>query len=459
MSGACRSSTQRSAHCSARVRAQAACAAGSLTAASPPHPTPASPSRRRRRRRRHPRLLPRLPADARSASSVPLCGKVALITGITGQDGSYLAELLLAKGYVVHGIVRRSSSFNTSRIEHLYQDKHVRAARFSLEYGDLSDATSLLHIISKVRPDEVYNLGAQSHVKVSFEMPEYTSDVDGVGTLRLLDAIRSVGLEKTCRFYQASTSELYGLVRETPQSETTPFYPRSPYAVAKQFAFWMCVNYREAYGMYVTNGILFNHESPRRGPTFVTRKVTRAVARIARGLQTTVYLGNIDAKRDWGHARDYVEGMWRMLQQDTPDDFVLATGETHTCVPPRARARALGAALPPPRPPLLPHSTSASHARSVREFCERAFAVIGLTLRWEGSGADERGYDAADDKRAPLVAIDAAYYRPTEVELLLGNPAKAKRILGWQSSTAFSALVTEMVEADLALVDRGELNA
>jgi len=279
--------------------------------------------------------------------------------------------------------------------------------------------------VAKVKPDEVYNLGAQSHVKVSFEMPEYTADVDGLGTLRLLDAIRSCGLEKTCRFYQASTSELYGLIQEPRQSETTPFYPRSPYAVAKQFAFWMCVNYREAYGMFVANGILFNHESPRRGPTFVTRKVTRAVARIARGLQTTLYLGNIDAKRDWGHARDYVEGMWRMLQQDKPDDFVLATGETHT----------------------------------VREFCERAFAVVGLKLRWEGAGADERAYDANDDKRAPLIKIDEAYYRPTEVDLLLGNPAKAEALLGWKATTTFPDLVTEMVEADLAMVDRGELNA
>ena len=357
------------------------------------------------------------------SSAGPLCGKTALITGITGQDGSYLAELLLGKGYIVHGVVRRSSSFNTGRIEHIYEDKHVRSARFFLEYGDLSDATSLLHLVAKVKPDEVYNLGAQSHVKVSFEMPEYTADVDGLGTLRLLDAIRSCGLEKTCRFYQASTSELYGLIQEPRQSETTPFYPRSPYAVAKQFAFWMCVNYREAYGMFVANGILFNHESPRRGPTFVTRKVTRAVARIARGLQTTLYLGNIDAKRDWGHARDYVEGMWRMLQQDAPDDFVLATGETHT----------------------------------VREFVERAFAVVGLTIRWHGAGADERGYDAADASRAPLVAIDEKYYRPTEVELLLGEPAKAKRVLGWQATTAFPDLVNEMVRADLALVDGGVL--
>ena len=358
-----------------------------------------------------------------SYGGVPLCGKKALVTGITGQDGSYLAELLLGKGYVVHGVVRRSSSFNTGRIEHLYEDSHKAGARFFLEFGDLSDATSLLHLVAKVKPDEVYNLGAQSHVKVSFEMPEYTADVDAVGTLRLLDAIRSCGLEKTCRFYQASTSELYGLIREPRQSETTPFYPRSPYAVAKQFAFWMCVNYREAYGMFVANGILFNHESPRRGPTFVTRKVTRAVARIARGLQTTLYLGNIDAKRDWGHARDYVEGMWRMLQHGAPDDFVLATGETHT----------------------------------VREFCERAFAVVGLTIRWQGAGKDERGYDAADASRAPLVAIDEKYYRPTEVELLLGEPAKAKRVLGWQATTAFPDLVNEMVRADLALVDGGVL--
>ena len=359
------------------------------------------------------------------SSTVPLCGKVALITGVTGQDGSYLAELLLSKGYRVFGVVRRSSSFNTGRIEHLYQEKHLTNAHFTLEFGDLSDASSLLHILARVRPDELYHLAAQSHVKVSFEMPAYTADVDALGTLRLLDALRACGLEKKCRFYQASTSELYGLVRETPQSETTPFYPRSPYAVAKQFAYWMCVNYREAYGMYVSNGILFNHESPRRGPTFVTRKVTRAVARIARGLQTTVVLGNLDAKRDWGHARDYVEGMWRMLQQPAPGDFVLATGETHT----------------------------------VREFCERAFAVIGITLRWEGTGADEKAFDAADASRPPVVAIDAAYYRPTEVDLLLGDPRKAKRELGWASSTPFAVLVKEMVDADLALVDRGELNA
>ena len=355
-----------------------------------------------------------------------LCSQTALITGITGQDGSYLAELLLGKGYIVHGVVRRSSSFNTGRIEHMYQDKHVRDGRFFLNYGDLSDATSLLGIISSIKPHELYNLAAQSHVKVSFDMPAYTADVDAVGTLRLLDAIRSCGLEKTCRFYQASTSELYGLVQAPVQSETTPFYPRSPYAVAKQFAYWMCINYREAYGIFAANGILFNHESPRRGPTFVTRKVTRAVARIKRGMQQTLYLGNLDAKRDWGHARDYVEGMWRILQQDAPDDFVLATGETHT----------------------------------VREFCERAFAAAGIALRWEGSGVEERGVDAADPARAaPLVAIDAAYFRPTEVELLLGDPAKAKRLLGWTPTTLFADLVTEMVAADLALVDRGEFNA
>ena len=361
--------------------------------------------------------------DQRPVPPAPSCGKVALITGVTGQDGSYLAELLLGKGYRVHGVVRRSSSFNTGRIEHIFEDKHVRDARFTLEYGDLSDATSLLHILAKVRPHEVYNLAAQSDVKVSFDQPEYTADVDAVGTLRLLDAIRSCGLEKSCRFYQASTSELYGLVRERPQSETTPFYPRSPYAVAKQFAYWMCVNYREAYGMHVSNGILFNHESPRRGPNFVTRKVTRAVARIARGLQATLYLGNINALRDWGHARDYVEGMWRMLQQEAPGDYVLATGETH----------------------------------SVREFCERAFAVVGIELRWEGEGADERGVDAAAPGRAPLVLIDPAYYRPTEVEFLLGDPAKAKRELGWEAGTAFADLVKEMVLSDLALVDRGEM--
>lgn len=354
-----------------------------------------------------------------------MLGKTALITGVTGQDGSYLTELLLTKGYRVYGMVRRSSTSNTLRIEHLLENQSSGNSQFSLVYGDLSDATSLLHILAKVRPDEIYHLAAQSDVKVSFDQPEYTADVDALGTLRILEAIRSCGLEKTCRFYQASTSELYGLVRETPQSELTPFYPRSPYAVAKQFSYWICVNYREAYGMFIANGILFNHESPRRGHNFVTRKITRAVARIARGLQTTLFLGNIDSKRDWGHARDYVEGQWRILQQEKPDDFVLATGETHT----------------------------------VREFCECAFNVVGISILWDGSGADERGLDRKDPSRAPLVAVDTAYYRPTEVDFLLGNPAKANRILGWSSSTSFSALVEEMVTADLALVDCGDMRS
>jgi len=332
---------------------------------------------------------------------------------------------LISKGYRVYGMVRRSSTKNTSRIEHLLNDESIVISQFSLEYGDLSDASSLLHILHRVRPDEIYHLAAQSDVKVSFDQPEYTADVDALGTLRLLEAIRSCGLEKTCRFYQASTSELYGLVRETPQSEVTPFYPRSPYAVAKQFSYWMCVNYREAYGMFIANGILFNHESPRRGHNFVTRKITRAVARITRGLQTTLFLGNIDSKRDWGHARDYVEGQWRILQQDKPDDFVLATGETHT----------------------------------VREFCECAFKCVGIFLTWDGIGADERGLDRNDLSRAPLVAVDSAYYRPTEVDFLLGNPAKAKRVLGWSSSTSFITLVEEMVAADLALVDSGDMRS
>jgi len=345
--------------------------------------------------------------------------KIALITGITGQDGSYLAELLLEKGYTVHGIVRRSSSFNTGRIEHIYKDRHETGVKIFLHYGDLCDATNLISIINNVKPTEIYNLGAMSHVMVSFDMPEYTADCDGIGVLRMLDAIRAAGMEKKVRFYQASTSELYGKVQEIPQSETTPFYPRSPYAVAKQYAFWILVNYREAYGMHLTNGILFNHESPRRGRTFVTRKITTAVARIHVGLDKTLYLGNIDSKRDWGHARDYVEGMWRMLQQDTPDDYVLATGETHT----------------------------------VREFVEKSFAVVGTTIKWVGptGTVDEMAIDANDENRV-LVKIDPRYFRPTEVDLLLGNPAKAKAVLGWESSTPFDALVKEMVEADLEMV-------
>lgn len=346
--------------------------------------------------------------------------KRALITGITGQDGSYLAELLLSKGYEVHGIIRRSSSFNTSRIDHVYRDRHETGANLFLHYGDLSDSTNLFHIISSVRPHEVYNLGAMSHVAVSFEMSEYTAEVDGIGTLRLLNAIRSCGLSNFTRFYQASTSELYGKVREIPQTELTPFYPRSPYGVAKQYAYWIVVNYREAYNMHATNGILFNHESPRRGPTFVTRKITRAVARILRGKQKTLYLGNLDAKRDWGHARDYVEGMWRMLQQDTSDDYVLATNETH----------------------------------SVREFIERAFAHVGTTIKWIGEGVDEIGVDANDETRV-LVRIDPKYFRPTEVDILIGDPAKAKAQLGWTPTTLFADLVNEMVDADIKALDEG----
>lgn len=348
--------------------------------------------------------------------------KVALVTGITGQDGSYLAELLLAKGYTVHGIIRRSSSFNTGRIDHIYRDRHETGVKLFLHFGDLCDATSLSSIISSVRPDEIYNLGAMSHVKVSFDMPEYTVDCDGVGVLRVLDAIRACGLEKSTRFYQASTSELYGKVQEVPQSETTPFYPRSPYAVAKQYAFWILVNYREAYGMHLTNGILFNHESPRRGRTFVTRKITMGVARIHCRMEKCMYLGNIDAKRDWGHARDYVEGMWRMLQHDTPDDYVLATGETHT----------------------------------VREFVEKSFAVVGTKIKWcgEKGTVEETGVDELDESRI-LVRIDPEYFRPTEVDILLGDPTKAKETLGWESNTTFDKLVTEMVEEDLKMV-KGE---
>eukprot|EP00566_Odontella_aurita_P020552 CAMPEP_0113552990 /NCGR_PEP_ID=MMETSP0015_2-20120614/15365_1 /TAXON_ID=2838 /ORGANISM="Odontella" /LENGTH=366 /DNA_ID=CAMNT_0000454011 /DNA_START=72 /DNA_END=1172 /DNA_ORIENTATION=+ /assembly_acc=CAM_ASM_000160 len=348
--------------------------------------------------------------------------KIALITGITGQDGSYLAELLLSKEYEVHGIIRRSSSFNTGRIDHIYKDRHETGVKLYLHYGDLCDATNLITIIAKVRPTEIYNLGAMSHVKVSFDMPEYTADCDGVGVLRMLDAIRACGMEKEVRFYQASTSELYGKVQEVPQSETTPFYPRSPYAVAKQYAFWILVNYREAYGMHLTNGILFNHESPRRGRTFVTRKITTTVARIQEKIDKCLYLGNIDAKRDWGHARDYVEGMWMMLQEDKADDYVLATGETHT----------------------------------VREFVEKAFAVVGTTIKWKGETGtvDEIGVDAKDEDRV-LVRIDPQYFRPTEVELLLGDPTKAEKEFGWKASTQFKDLVREMVEEDLKMVRGG----
>lgn len=347
--------------------------------------------------------------------------KVALITGITGQDGSYLTELLLEKGYIVHGIIRRSSSFNTGRIEHLYQDPHNKMRRLILHYGDLSDSSCLSSIISRVRPAEVYNLGAQSHVKVSFEVAEYTANIDGLGTLRILDAIRSAGLKKT-RFYQASTSELYGKVLETPQTEMTPFYPRSPYAVAKQYAFWITKNYREAYGIHASNGILFNHESPRRGPTFVTRKVTRAVAKIHRGLEETVWLGNLDAKRDWGHAKDYVEAMWMMLQQEKAEDYVIATGETH----------------------------------SVREFVEKAFACIDEEIVWEGEGLNEVGKDLKSGK--VRVRIDQNYFRPTEVDLLLGDPSKARRSFGWHAKVGFDELVKEMVTEDIKLVDTGDKN-
>eukprot|EP00474_Spongospora_subterranea_P010214 CRZ10672.1 hypothetical protein [Spongospora subterranea] len=351
---------------------------------------------------------------------VPGNNKVALITGITGQDGSYLCEFLLDKGYHVHGIIRRSSSFNTGRIEHMYVDGHNSRARMHLHYGDMTDSTNLVYIINTVKPDEIYNLAAQSHVKVSFEMAEYTGDVDGIGTLRLLDAIRTAGLTNSVKFYQASTSELYGKVQEIPQSEKTPFYPRSPYAVAKQYSYWMVVNYREAYGIHASNGILFNHESPRRGPTFVTRKITRAVAQIHLGTQDCLYLGNIDSKRDWGHARDYVEAMWLMLQQETPDDYVIATGETHT----------------------------------VREFCEKAFAEVGLTITWVGEGVNEVGQD---QNGRTIIRIDPQYFRPTEVDLLLGNPAKAEKILKWTRTCSFDDLIKEMVQCDVADSEKSQM--
>ena len=342
--------------------------------------------------------------------------KVALITGITGQDGAYLAELLLDKGYIVHGVKRRSSSFNTGRIDHLYQDVHKSGVRFFLHYGDMTDATNLIRLVQEVQPDEIYNLAAQSHVQVSFETPEYTANADGMGALRLLEAIRILGLKDRTRFYQASTSELYGKVLETPQSETTPFYPRSPYAAAKLYAYWITVNYREAYGYHASNGILFNHESPLRGETFVTRKITRAVASIELGLQEKIYLGNLDAKRDWGHARDYVEGMWRIVQQSTPDDFVLATGETHP----------------------------------VKEFAELAFAQVGRKVAWKGEGVDEIGFDVKTG--ATLIEVDPRYFRPTEVDLLLGDPSKAHRVLGWKHTTSFKDMVAEMVASDLRAV-------
>ena len=351
----------------------------------------------------------------------PNTRKVALITGVTGQDGSYLAEFLLEKGYEVHGIIRRSSSFNTARIEHLYFEEWVRDMKHSralnLHYGDMTDSSSLIRIIQQIQPDEIYNLAAQSHVKVSFDVPEYTAETDAVGTLRLLEAVRILGLEQKTKIYQASTSELFGLVQEVPQRETTPFYPRSPYGVAKLYGFWITKNYRESYGMFAVNGILFNHESERRGETFVTRKITLAAARIAAGEQDKLYLGNLSALRDWGYARDYVECMWLMLQHETPEDFVIATGEQH----------------------------------SVREFTERAFQEVGITLRWEGEGVDEKGIDTATGR--VLVEVDAKYFRPAEVETLLGDPTKAKTLLGWNPrKTSFEELVRLMVRHDVAYV-------
>lgn len=347
--------------------------------------------------------------------------KKALVTGITGQDGAYLAELLLSKGYEVHGIRRRASLFNTDRIDHLYHDPHDQGYNLTLHYGDLTDSSSLIRIVQEVQPDEIYNLAAQSHVAVSFEEPEYTANSDALGTLRLLEAVRIAGLEKKTRFYQASTSELYGLVQEIPQKETTPFYPRSPYAVAKMYAYWITVNYREAYGLYACNGILFNHESPVRGETFVTRKITRALARIKLGLQNCLYLGNMNALRDWGHARDYVEMQWLMLQQTNPEDFVIATGEQH----------------------------------SVREFVELAAKEIGITIRWEGKDEQEKGFDVATGKC--IVAVDPKYYRPAEVETLLGDPTKAKEKLGWVPKTTFYELVSEMMREDMKEAERDDL--
>ena len=344
--------------------------------------------------------------------------KKALITGITGQDGAYLTELLLEKGYEVHGIKRRASQLNTDRIDHLYQDPHEENVRLKLHYGDLVDSTNLIRIVQEVQPDEIYNLAAQSHVQVSFETPEYTANADALGTLRLLEAIRILGMEKKVRFYQASTSELYGMVQEVPQSETTPFYPRSPYGVAKLYAFWIVKNYRESYGMHASNGILFNHESPRRGETFVTRKITRAVARIKLGMQDCLYLGNLDAQRDWGHAKDFVEGMWRMLQQDAPDDYVLATGVTTT----------------------------------IRDFATMAFREVDITVAWRGEGANEEGY--CPESGNVLVKIDPRYFRPAEVDLLIGDSSKAHNVLGWKASTTLAEMCREMVQSDLALFER-----
>lgn len=347
-----------------------------------------------------------------------MTARVALIAGVTGQDGACLAELLLGKGYVVHGIKRRSSSFNTGRVDHLYVDLHTEDGRFFLHYGDVTDATNLLRIVQDVRPDEIYNLAAQSHVGVSFETPEYTANADALGTLRFLEALRILKLADKVRFYQASTSELYGKAREVPQNEATPFYPRSPYAAAKLYAYWITVNYREAYGIHASNGILFNHEGPTRGETFVTRKITRAVAAIHLGLQQRVWLGNLDARRDWGHVRDYVDGMWRIVAHDRPGDYVLATGEAH----------------------------------SVREFAERAFREVGIDIAWEGEGVNEKGLDAGTG--AVRVEVDPRYFRPTEVDILVGDASKARKVLGWRHRTSFEALVSEMVRADLAAAAR-----
>ena len=346
--------------------------------------------------------------------------KTALIVGVTGQDGSYLTELLLSKGYHVHGLKRRSSSFNTGRVDHLYVDPRSPGVRFQMHFGDLTDGTNLCRVIQEVCPDEIYNLGAQSHVQVSFDSPEYTANTDALGTLRLLEAMRLLKMGKQCRFYQASTSELFGGIMDTPQRESTPFHPRSPYAVAKLYAYWTTVNYREAYGFHASNGILFNHESPRRGETFVTRKITRAVAAIEWGLQEKLYLGNLDARRDWGHARDYVEGMWRIVQQDNPDDYVLATGEAHT----------------------------------VREFVECAFGIVGKTIEWSGAGVEEVGYDRVSGN--PLIEIDPRYFRPAEVDILLGDASKARDRLGWRNTATFEDLVSEMVDSDLRRIVREE---
>jgi GDPmannose 4,6-dehydratase len=349
-----------------------------------------------------------------------MSAKKALITGVTGQDGAYLAELLLNKGYEVHGLKRRTSMFNTDRVDHLYQDQHEKDVKFKLHYGDLTDSTNLIRLVQEIEPDEIYNLAAQSHVQVSFDTPEYTANADAIGTLRLLEAIRILGLGEKTRFYQASTSELYGKVQEIPQKETTPFYPRSPYAVAKLYAFWITKNYREAYGYYACNGILFNHESPIRGETFVTRKITRAAAKISLGLEKKLYLGNLDAQRDWGHAKDYVEGMWRMLQQDVADDYVLATGVMH----------------------------------SVRDFCDLAFGELGIQLEWKGEGVDEKGYRT--DTGECIIEVDPRYFRPAEVELLIGDPTKAKEELGWEPTHDLKSLVSDMVRSDLQLFKRDQ---